>query len=188
MVLQQPALTKRRSNGQQVLKIQEKVEAAKKLQLSGHQDPAEDLQEGPGGSSGHMEGPGGRGSPRPWRALRETWKDLGAEKHQGLEDLAEGPTEEMQEGPEGSSGPMEGPGGGGAPGPWGARQDTWKDLGAEEHQGPGELQEGPVGRVLQEGPAEELQEGPTEEPQEGPESGSTAASFDEEEEQQTAGP
>ena len=150
--------------------------------------------------------------PRPWRSCLDTWKDLGAEEHQGPEELQDGPAEELQEGPGGLSGHMEGPRGGGAPGPWRARQNTWKDLGAEEHQGSGELREGPVGRVLQEGPAEELQEGPakelqegpaeklkegpaeelqegpTEEPQEGPESGSTAASFDEEEEQRTAGP
>ena len=93
---------------------------------------------------------------------------------------------------------------GGAPGrSWGLVRKhgrTWRrrstkalesspDLGAEKLQeGPAEeMQDGPA-EELQENPAEELQEGPTEEPQEGPESGSTAASFDEEEEQRTAGP
>ena len=46
---QQPALRKRRSNGQQILKIQEKGEAAKTLQLLGQQGPVEEVQEGPGG-------------------------------------------------------------------------------------------------------------------------------------------
>ena len=51
------------------------------------------------GLSGHMEGPGGGGASRPGRARRDTWKDLWAEKRQGLQDLAEGPMEEPQEDP-----------------------------------------------------------------------------------------
>ena len=39
----------RGGNGQQALKTQEKVEAAKKFQLPGHQGPATELQEDPGG-------------------------------------------------------------------------------------------------------------------------------------------
>ena len=76
IALQQPAGMKRRSDGEQILKTQEKTEAAKKLQLPGHQEPAEELQEGPGDLSGHMEGPGGGGAPRPGRARRGTREEL----------------------------------------------------------------------------------------------------------------
>ena len=71
-----------------------------------------------GGSSGSMEGPGGRGAPGPLRARPKMWKEIEAERHQGQEDLAEGPAEEPLEGPGGSSQNMEGPGGRGAPRPW----------------------------------------------------------------------
>ena len=58
----------------------------------GTKAPAEGLQERPGGG----------GTTRPWRARRDTRKDLGAEKHHGLEGPAEGPTEELPEGPAGN--------------------------------------------------------------------------------------
>ena len=92
MELQQPALRKRRSDGQQVLKIQEKVVVQRSSNYQGTKAPAEGLQERPGGG----------GTTRPWRARRDTRKDLGAEKHHGLEGPAEGPTEELPEGPAGN--------------------------------------------------------------------------------------
>ena len=54
---------KRRRNGPQIRKIHEKGDAVKRLQLSEHQGPAEELREGPGNLSGHSKGPGSRGAP-----------------------------------------------------------------------------------------------------------------------------
>ena len=61
-----------RRNGPQIRKVQEKVEAIKKLQPPEHQGPAEELQEGPGNLSGHMEGPGGGGAPQAGRTSQGT--------------------------------------------------------------------------------------------------------------------
>ena len=61
---------KRRRNGPQIRKVQEKGRAVKKLQLSEHQGTGEEMQEGPGNLSGHREGPGGGGAPQGKRTSR----------------------------------------------------------------------------------------------------------------------
>ena len=63
---------KRRRNGSQIRKVQEKVEAVKKLQPPEHQGPAEEPLEGPRNLSGHREGPGGGGAPQDGRTSRGT--------------------------------------------------------------------------------------------------------------------
>ena len=67
VVLKKAEGMRRRRNGPQIRKIQEKGDAVKRLQLSEHQGPAEELREGPGNLSGHKEGPGGGGTPQDGR-------------------------------------------------------------------------------------------------------------------------
>ena len=67
-------------------------------------------------------------------SAEELQKDPAEELQESpAEELNKGQTEEPQESPKIGSTDC---------------QETWKDLGEEEHQGLGELQEGPVGMVL----------------------------------------
>ena len=91
---------KRRRNGPQIRKIQEKGDAVKRLQLSEHQGPAEELREGPGNLSGHKEGPGGGGAPQDRRTSQSSKEDplpnrgAGKPQERTREELQEGPSRE----------------------------------------------------------------------------------------------
>ena len=63
---------KRRKNGPQIRKIQEKGDAVEGLQLSKYQGPAKELREGPGNLSGHSKGPGSGGTPQDERTIKSS--------------------------------------------------------------------------------------------------------------------